>query len=219
MVFKRRDRLSVWQTVKGWFWPRRGWTRSFHYVRHRVSRLPDPPHRIARGVAIGVFVSFSPAFGIHILTAILLSMLIRANLIAALLATFFGNPITYPFIAIGSSKLGHWMLGSRFNEGQARSFGHSFMDAWRDVMHNLAAMFTGAPAQWGALAGFFREVFLPYLLGGTVLGVIAGVIAYYLTLPVISAYQHRRRLRLKDRLEALRAKIAAKKAEDRHEKP
>jgi hypothetical protein len=60
-------------------------------------------------------------------------------------------------------------------------------------------------------------VWLPYLVGGVVLGVFAGLAAYYLTLPVISAYQHRRRLRIKERLEALKAKLAAR-IDDRHDK-
>jgi hypothetical protein len=31
------------------------------YVMHRLRRLPDPPHKIARGIAAGVFVSFTPS--------------------------------------------------------------------------------------------------------------------------------------------------------------
>ncbi|MDP2738919.1 MAG: DUF2062 domain-containing protein [Pseudorhodobacter sp.] len=219
MVFKRRDRRSFWDTVQGWFWPRRGWSRSFHYVRHRVGRLPDRPHRIARGVAVGVFISFSPLFGLHLIGAAAIAWAIRGNVIAALLATFIGNPVSYPFIALGGMRLGHAMLGSSFDGGIRHSFWRSFAGATHDLRLNILAVFTDAPTHWASMATFFYEIFLPYLVGGTVLGVVAGVVAYYLTLPVISAYQHRRRLRLKERLEALRDKIAAKKSDDRHDKP
>ena len=82
---------------------------------------------------------------------------------------------------------------------------------------NVVAMFTDAPTHWASMARFFYEIFLPYLVGGTVLGVVAGFLAYYLTLPLISAYQHRRRLRIKERLDALKAKLAAKR-DERHDR-
>lgn len=221
VVFKRRDRRSFWQTALGWLWPRTGWKRAFQYLRHRVGRLPDQPHRIARGIAAGVFVSFSPAFGLHMIGAAAIAYAMRGNVVAALLATFFGNPVSYPFIALGSMRLGHAMLGSHFDGGIRHSFWRSFADATRDLRLNFVAMFTDAPTHWASLARFFYEIFLPYLVGGTVLGVAAGLAAYYLTLPLISAYQHRRRLRIKERLDALKAKLAARIEErhDNHPKP
>lgn len=213
VVFKRRERRSYWQTALGWLWPRSGWKRAFQYLRHRLGRLPDQPHRIARGIAAGVFISFSPVFGLHMIGAAAIAWAMRGNVIAALLATFVGNPVSYPFIALGGMRLGHAMLGSHFDGGIRHSFWRNFADATHDLRLNLVAMFTDAPTHWASMARFFDEIFLPYLVGGTVLGVVAGVIAYYLTLPVISAYQHRRRLRIKDRLDALKAKLAAKREE------
>lgn len=216
MVFKRRDRRSILQTALGWLWPRGGWKRALQYLRHRLVRLPDQPHRIARGVAAGVFISFTPFFGLHMLGAAAIAWAMRGNVIAALLATFVGNPLSYPFIALGGMRLGHAMLGGHFDGGIRHSFWRSFGDATHDLRLNFLAMFTDAPTHWASLATFFYDVFLPYLVGGTVLGVVAGLVAYYLTLPVIIAYQHRRRLRIKERFDALKAKLIAR-AEDRHD--
>ena len=118
MVFKRRDPRSYLRMIAEVFWPRGGWTRAFHYVKHRIRRLPDDPHRIARGVGAGVFVSFTPFFGLHFITAALSAKIVRGNILASLLGTFFGNPITFPIIAFFSMKLGKWMLGTRFDEAQ-----------------------------------------------------------------------------------------------------
>lgn len=213
MVFKRRDRRSFWQTMLGWVWPRGGWARAFQYLRHRVGRLPDQPHRIARGIAVGVFVSFSPVFGLHMIGAAAIAWVVRGNIIAALLATFFGNPVSYPFIALGGMRLGHALLGSHFDGGIRQSFWRSFADAAQDLRHNIIAIFTDAPTHWASLAVFFDQIFLPYLVGGTVLGGIAGVAAYYLTLPLIAAYQRSRRLRIKERLDALKARLAHRNGE------
>ena len=52
-------------------------------------------------------------------------------------------------------------------------------------------------------------MFLPYLVGGIVPGLIAGLACYYLSLPVIAAYQKRRRGALAAKWEALKQKRAA----------
>jgi len=217
VVFKRRDRQSTWQTALGWLWPRSGWKRAFLYLRHRAGRLPDQPHRIARGIAAGVFMSFSPAFGLHMIGAAAIAWAMRGNVIAALGATFFGNPVSYPFIVLGSMRLGHAVLGSHFDGGIHQGFWRSFGDAAHDLRHNLLAIFTDAPTHWASLAVFFDQIFLPYLIGGTVLGVFAALAAYYLTLPMISAYQHRRRLRIKERLDKLKERLAHRDGE-RHDR-
>ncbi|WP_207186774.1 DUF2062 domain-containing protein [Phaeovulum veldkampii] len=194
-------------------WPRGGWTRAFHYVRHRVQRLPDDPHRIARGVFAGVFVSFTPLFGFHFLSAATVALIVRGNILAALLATFFGNPITFPIIAYSSMKLGKRMLGQTFDETHQETLLQAFLGAGEDIKHNLFAIFTDDVTQWGALAAFFHDVFLPYLVGGLIPGIIAGLICYYLSAPIIAAYQKHRRTRLKDRFDKLKAKLQARKEE------
>ena len=88
MVFKRRTPRTYLQMLAEAFWPRGGWTRAFHYVKHRIRRLPDNPHRIARGVGAGVFVSFTPLFGLHFISAVASAWIVRGNMLAALLGTF-----------------------------------------------------------------------------------------------------------------------------------
>ena len=44
-------------------------------------------------------------------------------------------------------------------------------------------------------------------------GIIAGVIAYYLSAPVIAAYQKHRRKKLKERFEKLKARLHARAQE------
>ena len=186
-------------------WPRGGWGRAAQYVKHRLSRLPDNPHRIARGIFAGVFVSFTPLYGFHFIAAALIAKLMRGNILAALLSTFVGNPVTFPFIAAMSLKLGHWMLGTRFEEGHADTLVTKFSDAFGDLWHNIGAIFTDERSHWGGLITFYSEVFLPYLVGGILPGLVAGMIAYYVTLPIITAYQNRRKQTLRRKFEALKA--------------
>nr|WP_224769792.1 DUF2062 domain-containing protein [Pseudosulfitobacter pseudonitzschiae] len=193
-------------------WPRGGWTRAFHYVKHRVRRLPDTPERIARGIWAGVFTTFTPFYGLHFVVAALVGKAMRGNLLAALMATFFGNPLTYVPIGIASLKTGHWLLGTRMDPEEHRSFGGKFYDAAADLWDNLIAVVQGNPTNWTGLDRFFHDVFFPYLVGGIIPGIICGTIAYYISVPLLRAYQKRRKGAIKAKFEALKAKAAEKAA-------
>lgn len=204
MVFKRRKKLSWAQWIGAGFYPKGGWTRAVQYISHRVTRLPDEPHRIARGVFAGTFISFTPLFGFHFLGAALVAWVMRGNILAALIATFVGNPVTFPLIAAGSVELGNWMLGHG-GEMAPLQIASAFGQASAELWGNLRAVFTDDPAHWDSLKRFFARVYLPYFVGGVGPGIVAGLALYYVSLPIIAAYQKLRRKRLTDRLERARA--------------
>ncbi|MEM8537097.1 MAG: DUF2062 domain-containing protein [Pseudomonadota bacterium] len=201
MVFKRRDRRAIWQVVVDFFYPRGGWARAFEYVKHRVRRLPDTPSKISRGIWAGVFVCFTPMFGLHFVIAAVLAKLLRGNILAALMATFFGNPLTFPAIGYASITLGAWMLG--MPAGRIDQLGKKFADAGYDLWANFLAIFTPARVDWRGLQLFYDDVFFPYLVGGLIPGLITATLAYYLAVPVIGAYQKRRKKVLRAKLEQL----------------
>ncbi|MBT8408747.1 MAG: DUF2062 domain-containing protein [Alphaproteobacteria bacterium] len=210
MIFKRRDPKPTLRAVAEFLWPRGGWTRAFHYIKHRMRRLPDSPERIARGIWAGVFVTFSPLFGFHFVVAALLAKLMKGNMLASLMATFVGNPFTFVFIALSSLKTGHWLLGTEMSEGELRSLSRKFGQAGSDLWHNVIAIFTDARMDWSGLAIFSRDVFYPYLIGGILPGIFFATLSYYLAVPVLRAYQKRRRGLIKAKFEALKQKTAAK---------
>ncbi|MFD2172812.1 DUF2062 domain-containing protein [Rhodobacter lacus] len=210
-MFKRRDKRSFGATLRDSLWPRGGWARALTYIRLRLNRLPDPPHRIARGVFAGIFVSFTPFFGVHLVAAALLAKLMRGNVLASLFATLVGNPLTFPLIALTAIKLGHWMMGEHYDATHSEGLLDIFAQAFVDTRHNLIAVFTAEPTQWGGMKDFFIDIFLPYFLGGLIPGTVAGLIGYYIALPLVTAYQHARKLKLKARLAKLKAKLPPRK--------
>lgn len=187
-------------------WPRGGWGRASRYIQLRVRRLPDDPQRISRGIFAGVFVTFTPFYGLHFIAAFFLAKVMRGNVFAALLATFVGNPVTFPFIAAISLQLGYWMLGIERTEAVGRAFFGKFGGAMRDLWHNFKAIFTDQTAHWERLNVFGTEIFFPYFVGGLVPGAICAVLAYYASEPVIRAYQNRRKGRLTAKLKELASK-------------
>jgi uncharacterized protein (DUF2062 family) len=215
-VFKRRAPRSYLHILARTVYPRGGWWRAVLYVVHRLRRLPDPAHKISRGIAAGVFTSFTPFFGLHFLIAAVVAWAIRGNMIAALLSTFVGNPLTFPLIATVSVELGTTILGDENAIPLGRIFG-AFSNASAELWHNLSAIFTDEVAHWGRLENFFWHLFLPYLVGGLIPGLIAGAAAYALSRPLISAYQKARIGRMKRGFARRRARAdkaeAAMKAE------
>ncbi|MBO6866301.1 MAG: DUF2062 domain-containing protein [Thalassococcus sp.] len=204
MVFKRRDRQPLYQRALRALWPKGGWARAARYIKHRIHRLPDPPEKIARGIFAGVMTTFTPFYGFHFFFAWILALAVRGNVVAALLGTFFGNPLTYVPIGVISMKTGYWMLGIERDPEHHSSLGKKFVLAGQDLWDNLMSLFTGATPDWTDLAIFYREVFYPYLVGGIVPGIITGLVAYYLSVPLIRAYQNRRKGALKARLAKLK---------------
>lgn len=168
---------------------------------HRLRRLPDPPHKIARGIAAGVFVCFTPFFGFHFFLAAGLAYVMQGNILAALLATFFGNPFTFPIIAAVALELGQWMLDAP-NVGPLGQVFAQFGRASAELWQNIVGMFFGEPAHWDRLGRFFWRIMWPYTVGGIIPGVICAVVTYYLALPTVSAYQRRRIAKLKERHDA-----------------
>jgi uncharacterized protein (DUF2062 family) len=217
VVFKRRDRRSPIQVASELVYPRGGWTRAFHYVKHRVRRLPDSPERIARGIGAGVFAAFTPFYGLHFLVAAIGARLINGNIVAALSGTFFGNPLTYVPIGVICLQTGHFLLGTEFEKSETRGLMGKFADAMGDLKNNFLAMFTDRVADWHGLGLFYREVFYPYMIGGILPGLLAGVICFYLSLPLIRTYQQRRRARIKAKFEQIK-RLAESEADTSVEK-
>lgn len=183
------------------FYPRGGWARAFNYVKHRVRRLPDTPQKISRGIWAGVFVCFTPLFGLHFVFAFLIARIMRGNIFAAIMATFFGNPVTFPPIGYISITLGAWILD--LPRESSVHLGQKFADASYDLWNNFLAIFTSARIDWHGMKVFYDDVFFPYLIGGIIPGVITATAAYYLSVPVISAYQMRRKKALRAKLDQL----------------
>lgn len=204
MVFKRRNPLSFLRRMKNMVLPQSGWRRAANYLGHRVRRLPDSPHRIAIGIACGVFVSFSPFFGLHFFYAAGLAYIFRGNVLAALIGTGMGNPLTFPAIVSSSLWLGNRLVGGK---GETLGFARiqqAFLDAFAGLWHSFKSIFGYGHNELYRMDSFFYHVFFPYFVGGAIVGLIVAIACYFIALPLIKRYQIRRRERLMVRARARR---------------
>ncbi|MDH2328530.1 DUF2062 domain-containing protein [Cereibacter sp. SYSU M97828] len=203
MVFKRREKQTRRRRIAEMLWPRGGWRRALQYLTHRVMRIPDDPRRVARGAFAGVFACFGPYIFHDYVIAIALAWLIRGNIFAALVGSLIANPVTIPFFAVAGVSLGQHLLG--IGEGlPAWQILSAFGAAASEILHNCNAIFGEHEMRWVSLSRFFHRIYLPYLVGGTVIGIVAGLASYIVVLSLVRAYRGLRTARLRDRSEALR---------------
>ncbi len=184
-------------------YPDGGFKRATRYVIHRMSRLPDDPRRIARGVFAGTLISFLPIPGLQFLAAWALAVVMRGNVLASLLATFVSNPLTTPIIAVFSVGFGHWLLGIH-TPLTGEAIGAAFAGAGAEMWQNVKAMFTPAHADWTNIVSFWDTIWYPYFVGCLGPAVVASLAAYYLTIPIVQAYQKLRMAKAKERVEKRR---------------
>jgi uncharacterized protein len=210
VIFKRREPLGWGAWLREQVYPRGGFKRATRYVLHRMRRLPDQPHRVARGVFAGSFIGFLPLPGLQFLAAWGAARLIRGNVLAALLGTFNTNPLTTPPFAVFAVWLGHWMLGI-----EAPLTGQYILGALENALHdlwfNVTAMFGPEKAQWDGLIQFWNEIYLPWFIGALGPAFLISGVAYYLTIPLVAAYQKARAATAQERGERrrrMRAKLA-----------
>jgi uncharacterized protein len=199
LVFRRRTRRPWLASLREAVYPRRGWGRAIEYIGHRVKRLPDSPHRIALGFACGVFTSFTPLFGLHFVLAAGLAWLLRGNIVASLIGTAFGNPITFPIIASTSLTLGRRILGYGVS---GRDFGRvvdALSEGAAGFWRGLLGLIGYGDGGFGRLVPLFTDIIWPYLVGGLLPGLVTATASYYLARPLIGAYQKRRRNRMRNR--------------------
>ena len=144
----------------------------------RIIRMEDPPERIARGAAIGVFSGILPTFGAAALLALAIAFLLKANKPAAVLGSFIMNPVTSTFFWTGSVILGSVILGEDSGSILATIREKSLLD--------------GITRAW-----------VVFLMGNTIIAAIFTIAAYYLTKNAIVKHRIRKKKRKESRREAL----------------
>ena len=206
-MFRRRKPLSVLKQLRAVIWPERGFRRLFSYLIQRIIRLPGTPASIASGFASGVAASFTPFLGLHFILAGALALLLRGNVLASAIGTFFGNPWTFILIWLADYEVG---LGVIHAFGFGADLQVLSIDELVAIMGNVIRFlsFTGN-ISWANLSRDIEQVFMPLLIGGMVLGAMAWVASFLMTLWAVKGWRLHRAKRL---LKAVQRAADAKKS-------
>jgi uncharacterized protein len=131
-------RPNSWERLKLWL-------RAHHLT---LMTLPDTPHSIALGSAIGMFFGFTPLFGLKTLLSIVGAWLCKGNKIAAVITVTLHDLLLpfVPAIFLWQYKMGMWALYGRVP--QRPGFRHV---ALRDYMEWTTFLTVGRPLLVGSL--------------------------------------------------------------------
>lgn len=176
MLFKRKKDVSLWEKMKNFIYPKTGFIRGYKYLFKRVSRIPDRAHSIAIGIACGVGVSMTPFIGFQLLLTALFAFILRGNIAAGLIATVIGNPITFPFIWIGSYRLGIFILRE---PSLMSSTTIPFIEIFKEMKEAILTL------NWDIMITKVLPIFNPMIIGGTILGILSGFLSYFLIIGFI----------------------------------
>lgn len=185
MLLKRRRPATMAERVRVALWPRHSWARSLRYVRLRIMRLRTSPHSIALGCAVGVFASCTPLIGGQMILAGLLAVLLRASVPAAMLATFFGNPVSWPVIWAATYAAGAGLVGGA-EAPDLHQLGAQMGLLWQAVLGQ-------SPELMMAAAAMLWPFMKPMLAGSLPVGLLVGALIYYMMRAAARAAQSRRR--------------------------
>ena len=174
-MFQSRNK-SYAKKLQSILWPKKGFQRSFYYLRERIVRMSASTHALSLGVACGAAASMTPFIGLHFVIAAVLAYLVRGNLFASAIGTLIGNPWSFPLIWAADNYVGEWVI-NQFN---------------LDLL--LASM--GATTGTELPMAFFFKI----SLGGVVLAVLSFPLYYGLSYWGLSSWRaHRARKKwLKD---------------------
>lgn len=161
------------------------WRTARKFIYQHLLHADDSPHRIALGVALGLFIGFTPTMGAQMVIAIALAALMRANKAACVPMVWVTNPFT--FVPVYGFC---WWLGSLMLGGNAATRA--------DVLERLnqggegffAGFFTSE--YWGRMLRLMAELGAELWLGCLAVGLLAGVIGYFATRWGVTAYRIRR---------------------------
>ena len=95
----------------------RGRVREWLAAHPRISALLErggclhvDEFALARGIAVGLFVGFTPTVGIQTFMMLAGSLAFRANFFAAFIVSNVSNPLTMAPLYYGFNQLGEWLL-------------------------------------------------------------------------------------------------------------
>jgi uncharacterized protein (DUF2062 family) len=145
-----------------------------------VLSLDGPPSRLALALALGIFISCTPFYGFHTLMALAAAFILRLNKAVTVTGAWLNLPWFAPLVYGVSLKVGEYLLSG----GQSQELGEI---PWAEMVPSV-----WPPSSWpqlldglGQHSTLFSYVSRALLVGTTLVGLMAAVVAYVVALAAI----------------------------------
>ena len=154
-------------------------------VWYRLVTLRSSPRKVAGGLALGIFVSLTPTFGLQMAIVVGLAALLRVNAASAVVGVYLTNPVTVAPLYLLCYKVGRLVVGG----GPVPEADISAIGLFSWVLR--------LGGQWVTWMGI-------EFLGALIVGTLAACCVYFPTLFGVVRY---RRARLNRRIRRMRRRL------------
>jgi hypothetical protein len=141
-------------------------------------RLDDSPRRLAIALAVGVFISCTPFWGLQTLLSIVVATVFRLNRAATVMGAWINLPWFAPLVYGAALKIG-LLVAPSLREADAASF---------DALLNHPGTLS-----WATVWSWVRGSSLPLLVGSAIVGAIAAVVTYGVAFAALARRRRSRR--------------------------
>lgn len=166
------------------------WRRIRHFIVVKVLHADDSPHRIALGVAIGLFIAWTPTVGLQMLLALAAAAVLRANKIIPVALVWITNPVTLvPIYYV------NWVIGRMIVPGDDNlRMNEAYIRLQALVKHspNFFDLIL-EPGTWKQIGTLIFEMGIELWIGSFALGMLLAIAGYFSTLHGVMYYRERRR--------------------------
>ena len=164
--------------------------RFVNFVKLHVLHADDSAHRLALGAALGLFVAWTPFFGLHIFIVLALAVVLRANKFLAVICVWVCNAFTLIAIYYPSYLLGQTVLALfRTEPYLAPNKIAELFEKSLSLKHIYTNFFTSQ--FWQQLGLFIVQIGLELLIGGLIIGSAVAMIAYFTIRRLIISYREK----------------------------
>ncbi len=148
-------------------------------LEYKILHIEDTPHKISLGVALGLFIAYSPLLGLHLLQILVFSILLRANKFAAFASTWVSNVFTYGIIYYPSYILGKVICDFFPNY---LALDDRQVSALFDKLFAPSSMLTGfyTKEYWSQFWTLLKQIGPELWIGCTILGGAIAVVSYFI---------------------------------------
>lgn len=153
--------------------------RKARYCYWKVIRNNGSPEYVARGAALGIFISFFVPIGLQLIAAVPLAFLFRAAKIPAVALTFVSNYATVLVFYPAQCYVGSYLIFHPLR--------------WAELSDRMQVLLK--EQTFDSLTALGGRVVLSFLAGGLLFGAVSAIPAYRITLGLVIRYRRRREMK------------------------
>ena len=166
------------------------------FVIYRILHADDTPHRLALGIALGIFLAWTPTIGFQMILVLLLAPTFRVNPLVGIPFVWVSNPLTMVPIYFANYWVGNKLLNI-FAGHPALTYTEvtQRLGSFGSISHFLSNFYTAD--FWHKVITLLAEFGLDLWVGSLIVGLAVALLTYIVSYRFIVWYRTHKPVRLR----------------------